>query len=233
MKIAVIGAGYVGLVTGVCLAEIGHVVTCVDVDAEKIALLNAGKSPIYEPGLQELIVKNMKEDRLEFTNLYNKSISGAKIVYLAVGTPSNENGSADLTALSEAAISIAKFITEYTVIVIKSTVPVGTNEEIQQIIQRNLVKNIEFDMVSNPEFLREGAAINDTFHGDRIVIGSSNEKAGDLLEEVTKPFNIPVYRTSIRSAELIKYASNAFLATKISFINEISNLCEKLDADID
>ncbi|MCI1776639.1 MAG: UDP-glucose/GDP-mannose dehydrogenase family protein [Paenibacillus lautus] len=233
MKIAIIGAGYVGLVTGVCLAEVGHEVTCIDVDAKKVALLNAGRSPIYEPGLEELMVENMKEDRLYFTDLYNEGLAGAKVVYLAVGTPPNENGSADLTALREAATAVAKYLTEYTVIVIKSTVPIGTNDEIQQIIRRNLFNDIEFDMVSNPEFLREGTAINDTFHGDRIVIGASNEKAGDIVEGVTKPFNISVFRTSVRSAELIKYASNAFLATKISFINEIANLCERLDANIE
>ncbi|MBU5670963.1 UDP-glucose dehydrogenase family protein [Paenibacillus brevis] len=233
MKIAVIGTGYVGLVTGVCLADIGHRVTCIDVNITKIRLLREGKSPIFEPGLQEMIQRNMLENRLRFTNEINAGIDQASIIYIAVGTPSNEDGTADLSAIQDAAVSIAKHIKHDVVIVTKSTVPIGTNDRIKAIIEDHKVdKSIRVDIVSNPEFLREGSAISDTFNGDRIVIGSDSEKAADIIEEINKPFQIPIFRTSIRSAEMIKYASNAFLATKISFINEISNLCEKLDADV-
>ncbi|GIP60220.1 UDP-glucose dehydrogenase family protein [Paenibacillus woosongensis] len=233
MRISVIGTGYVGLVTGVCLAEIGHIVTCIDIDALKINLLRSGKSPIYEPGLEELIVKNMAEGRLHFTNQYNEGLIRAEVIYIAVGTPSNEDGTADLSALEDAAIAIADQISNDVVIVTKSTVPIGTGDRLKAIIEYNKSNDsVSFEMVSNPEFLREGSAINDTFYGDRIIIGSDSVKAAEMIEEINKPFQIPIYKTSIRSAEMIKYASNAFLATKISFINEISNLCEKLDADI-
>lgn len=233
MKIAVIGTGYVGLVTGVCLADIGHEVTCIDVDIAKVRLLREGKSPIFEPGLQEMIKKNITEDRLRFTNQVGEGIDQARVIYIAVGTPSNVEGTADLKSIEEAAISIARFISQDAVIVTKSTVPIGTNDRIRAIIEENKRDaSVTIDIVSNPEFLREGSAVNDTFNGDRIIIGSDSEKAADIVEEIYKPLQVPVYRTSIRSAEMIKYASNAFLATKISFINEIANLCEKLDADI-
>lgn len=233
VKIAVIGTGYVGLVTGVCLADIGHEVTCIDVDIAKVRLLREGKSPIFEPGLQEMIKKNITEDRLRFTNQVGEGIDQARVIYIAVGTPSNAEGTADLKSIEEAAISIARFISQDAVIVTKSTVPIGTNDRIRAIIEENKRDvSVTIDIVSNPEFLREGSAINDTFNGDRIIIGSDSEKAADIVEEINKPLQVPVYRTSIRSAEMIKYASNAFLATKISFINEIANLCEKLDADI-
>lgn len=233
MKIAVMGTGYVGLVTGVCLADIGHEVTCIDVDIAKVSLLREGKSPIFEPGLQEMIKKNISEDRLRFTNDIDEGMDQAKVIYIAVGTPSNVDGTADLKAIEEAAISIARYLKHDVVVVTKSTVPIGTNERIKGIIEENKVNDsVTIDIVSNPEFLREGSAINDTFNSDRIIIGSDNEIAADIIEEINKPFQVPIYRTSIRSAEMIKYASNAFLATKISFINEIANLCEKLDADI-
>lgn len=233
MKIAVMGTGYVGLVTGVCLADIGHQVTCIDVDMAKVRLLREGKSPIFEPGLQEMIKKNITENRLRFTNEVNEGIDQAKVIYIAVGTPSNVDGTADLKAIEEAAISIARYLKHEVVVVTKSTVPIGTNDRIKGIIEENKVNDsVTIDIVSNPEFLREGSAINDTFNSDRIIIGSDNERAADIIEEINKPFQVPIYRTSIRSAEMIKYASNAFLATKISFINEIANLCEKLDADI-
>jgi len=233
MKITVIGTGYVGLVTGVCLAEAGHQITCLDIDSQKIQCLKSGRSPIYEPGLEERIQRNLLKDRLHFTDNYELGIRDASAIYLAVGTPSNPDGTASLEALEHAAIEVARLIEqEYVVIVTKSTVPVGTNDRLRLLIEKNLTRDIQFDIVSNPEFLREGTAINDTFFGDRIIIGSDNSKSADIVEEINKPFNIPVFRTTIRSAEMIKYASNAFLATKISFINEISNLCEKLDADI-
>lgn len=233
MKIAVMGTGYVGLVTGVCLADIGHQVTCIDVDMAKVRLLRDGKSPIFEPGLHEMIKKNITENRLRFTNEVDEGIDQAKVIYIAVGTPSNVDGTADLKAIEEAAISIARYLKHEVVIVTKSTVPIGTNDRIKGIIEENKMNDsVTIDIVSNPEFLREGSAINDTFNSDRIIIGSDNERAADIIEEINKPFQVPIYRTSIRSAEMIKYASNAFLATKISFINEIANLCEKLDADI-
>lgn len=232
MKISVIGTGYVGLVTGVCLAEIGHQVTCIDVDLDKVRRLSSGDPIIYEPGLGELISKNLKEGRLAFTDNYSKGLFDVQVIYIAVGTPSNLDGTADLTAIEQAAMMIAANLKNYTVIVTKSTVPIGTNDKIQELIQNHVQNGVEFDIVSNPEFLREGSAVKDMFYGDRIIIGADNKKAADIVEDVIKPFNIPVLRTTIRSAEMIKYASNAFLATKISFINEIANLCEKLDADI-
>lgn len=232
MKISVIGTGYVGLVTGVCLAEIGHHVTCIDVDPDKVYRLRSGDPIIYEPGLGELIRKNLEEGRLTFTDNYSKGLLDVQVIYIAVGTPSNSDGTADLTAIEQAATMIADHLKNYTVIVTKSTVPIGTNHKIQEIIQNRIQNGVTFDIVSNPEFLREGTAVKDMFFGDRIIIGADNKKAADIVEDVIKPFNIPVFRTTIRSAEMIKYASNAFLATKISFINEIANLCEKLDADI-
>jgi UDPglucose 6-dehydrogenase len=233
MNITIVGTGYVGLVTGVCLSEIGHQVTCVDIDKSKIETLRSGTSPIYEPGLEELIVKNADEGRLMFTAKHQEAFEGAEVIYIAVGTPTREDGKTDLSQVESAAKSIAKHIQTYTVIVTKSTVPVGTNHYIKEIILKNMIKSTPFDIVSNPEFLREGSAIHDTFHGDRIVIGADNEKAATLMEEINKPFGIPILKTDIRSAEMIKYASNAFLATKISFINEVANLCEKLGANID
>ncbi|MFE4573237.1 UDP-glucose dehydrogenase family protein [Paenibacillus chitinolyticus] len=233
MKITVIGTGYVGLVTGVCLSQIGHHVTCIDFNLNKIQMLQAGQSPIYEPGLEDLINENIKAGRLLFTDNYATGVEDASAIYIAVGTPSMEDGTADLSSLEQAAREIARHLKKYTVIITKSTVPIGTNDKLRVIIQENKRENITFDMVSNPEFLREGSAINDTFNGDRIIIGADSQKARDIVDDINKPFNIPVYHTTIRSAEMIKYASNAFLATKISFINEISNLCSKLDANID
>ncbi|MGG4489370.1 UDP-glucose dehydrogenase family protein [Metabacillus idriensis] len=233
MKIAIIGTGYVGLVTGVCLAEIGHEVTCIDLNTEKIEQLKRGMSPIYEPGLEELMEKNYSAGRLGFTT---NSIIGLKdkdAVYIAVGTPQSEDGAADLTYVLNAARSIGENITRDAVIVTKSTVPIGTNEKVRQIVLSNLQFNVGAEVISNPEFLREGSAIFDSFNGDRIVIGSDHKEAGDLVEEINKPFGLPILRTSLHSAEMIKYASNAFLATKISFINEIANLSEKTNASIE
>ncbi|WP_433744992.1 UDP-glucose dehydrogenase family protein [Falsibacillus pallidus] len=233
MKIAIAGTGYVGLVTGVCLSDIGHQVTCFDISEEKIDLLSKGKSPIYEPGLEELIQKNKDEHRLHFTSRASEAYADADCVFIAVGTPENEDGSANLNFVLNAAKDIAQHIRKDIVVVTKSTVPVGTNDVIHQTITQNLKKSLKVSMVSNPEFLREGSAIQDTFHGDRIVIGADNQKAGDIIEEIYQNLKLPVVRTSVRSAEMIKYASNAFLATKISFINEIANLSEKVGANIE
>lgn len=233
MKITITGTGYVGLVTGVCLSDVGHQITCYDIDQEKIDLLNSGKSPIYEPGLDELIQKNIANGRLSFTADVKEAYSDTDSIFIAVGTPPNEDGSANLSYLENAAIDIAKYITKDCIVVTKSTVPVRTNEHIGRIIQEQLPTDLKVKIVSNPEFLREGSAIHDTFNGDRIVIGSDDEEAGKIIEEIYSPFKLPVVRTDLRSAEMIKYASNSFLALKISFINEIANLCEKVGGNIE
>ncbi|MBK5508071.1 UDPglucose 6-dehydrogenase [Bacillus sp. RC55] len=233
MNIAIFGTGYVGLVTGVCLSDIGHRVTCIDIDENKVAKMKAGISPIYEPGLDELMSKNIKENRLLFTTDCRQGIEEADVIYIAVGTPQQADGSANLKYIEQVALDIAYNLTKDTIVVIKSTVPVGTNDHVKNIIQQNLKADVKISMVSNPEFLREGSAIQDSFNGDRIVIGADNTKTADIMEEVNKPFNVPVFKTTIRSSEMIKYAANAFLATKISFINEIANICEKLDADVE
>lgn len=231
MKITVVGTGYVGLVTGITLAEIGHEVICIDVDETKVEMLKNGQSPIYEPGLENLLNDNLIKGRLWFTTNLRHAYENSEVVYIAVGTPANKDGTANLSYIEQAAIDIAKNMKRRKIIVTKSTVPVGTNDHI-----KNLMKNyttVPFEMVSNPEFLREGSAIFDTFHGDRIVIGADNDEAATTIANVNKPFKIPIYQTDIRSAEMIKYASNAFLATKISFINEIANLCEKVGANVE
>lgn len=232
-NIAVIGTGYVGLVTGVCLSEIGHKVTCVDIDRQKVEMLKNGISPIYEPGLPELIEKNVNKGNLYFTYNYNEAFQNVDVIYVAVGTPQFENGSVNLQYVEEAAKTIANFINKSAVIVIKSTVPVGTNEKVLEIIKKKVSSDIKIDVVSNPEFLREGSAVYDSFHGDRIIIGSDNKYATKIIEEINKPFQVPIIITDTRSAEMIKYASNAFLAMKISFINEIAEICEKLGANIE
>ncbi|EOO70940.1 MULTISPECIES: UDP-glucose dehydrogenase family protein [Bacillus cereus group] len=233
MNIAIFGTGYVGLVTGVCLSDIGHRVTCIDIDENKVAKMRAGISPIYEPGLDELMSKNIKENRLSFTTDCRQGIEDADVIYIAVGTPQQADGSANLKYIEQVALDIAHTLKKDTIVVIKSTVPVGTNDHVKNLIQQNLKVDVKVNMVSNPEFLREGSAIQDSFYGDRIVIGAENAKTADIMEEVNKPFNVPVFKTTIRSSEMIKYAANAFLATKISFINEIANICEKLDADVE
>jgi len=230
-KIAVVGTGYVGLVTGIALAAIGHYVTCIDVDENKVKQLKRAISPIFEPGLEEIMKKNIEDDKLHFTTEYDKAIPGAEVVYIAVGTPENKDGTANLEYIVQAAMQIAEHMTSSIVIAMKSTVPVGTNEYIKKTISANTKFSVE--VISNPEFLREGSAIYDAFQGDRIVIGASDEKAANLIEEINKPFGIPIFKTDLRSAEMIKYASNAFLATKISFINEIANLCDMLGANIE
>jgi UDPglucose 6-dehydrogenase len=233
MKIAVVGTGYVGLVTGVCLAEIGHHVTCIDIDEEKILLMNQGISPIYEPDLEPLMKRNINQNRLSFTSNYQCGFHNADVIYIAVGTPQSEGGSPNLSYIKQAALNIAEHINRDVIVVTKSTVPVGTNDAIKNWINAHLIHNVTVEIISNPEFLREGSAVHDTFYGDRIVIGATNEKAASVIEEINKPFNIPIFKTSLRSAEMIKFASNAFLAAKISFINEISNICEKTGANIE
>ena len=233
MNIAVIGTGYVGLVTGVSLSEIGHNVTCIDVNEDKVAKMKQGISPIYEPGLSELMTKNINEKRLDFTTVHLEGLRQADVIYIAVGTPENKDGSADLSFISQAAQDIAEYIERDVIVVTKSTVPVGTNAMIKEIIQTHLVHDLQVEVVSNPEFLKEGTAIHDSFHGDRIVIGADSEHAFSIIEKINEPFGVPIFKTDIKSAEMIKYASNAFLATKISFINEISNICELLGANIE
>lgn len=233
MKIAVVGTGYVGLVTGVALSHIGHDVTCVDIDEKKVKRMRKGISPIYEPGLEELMLQNIEDNRLHFTTSHQEGFENAEVVYIAVGTPEREDGSANLSYIEQVSKDIAKNAQRDIIVVTKSTVPVGTNHYIKQIILENLTENIKIEVVSNPEFLREGSSVYDTFNGDRIVVGSDSIEAANVIEEINKPFGIPVYKTDIRSAEMIKYASNAFLATKISFINEIANICEKTGANIE
>ncbi|WP_249869268.1 UDP-glucose dehydrogenase family protein [Oceanobacillus saliphilus] len=233
MEISVIGTGYVGLVTGVCLAHIGNEVTCIDIDKEKVNTLKKGISPIYEEGLTELMEENIKNGKLNFTSDYKEGLQGKKVVYIAVGTPQSDDGSADLTFVNRACESIAQNLEDDVIIVTKSTVPVGTNEYIKQKIEMDLKKEVNIKIASNPEFLRQGSAVYDTFNGDRIVIGSDDEHALELLEKINEGFGLPILKTDLRSAEMIKYASNAFLATKISFINEMANLSEKIGANID
>lgn len=233
MKLTVVGTGYVGLVTGVTLSEIGHHVTCVDIDKVKIEKMKKGISPIYEPFLSELMQKNIEAGRLSFTTSFEEGFNDAQVIYIAVGTPENDDGSANLQYVEQVATTIALTAKQDTIVVTKSTVPVGTNDRLQRIIDHTKLYHISIEVVSNPEFLREGSAIIDSFNGDRIVIGARSEKVASVLEEVNRPFNIPIYKTDIRSAEMVKYASNAFLATKISFINEIANICERVGADVE
>ncbi|KXY71827.1 MULTISPECIES: UDP-glucose dehydrogenase family protein [Bacillus] len=233
MKIAIFGTGYVGLVTGVCLSDIGHDITCIDIDIKKVEKMKDGISPIYEPGLDKLMQKNIKAGRLSFTTEYSEVLKNVDLIYIAVGTPQKEDGSANLQYIEQVALEIAGIIEKDMIIVTKSTVPVGTNDYLKDLILKHLKFDVKINMVSNPEFLREGSAVHDSFHGDRIVIGADSEEIANIVQEVNKPFRTPVFKTTIRSAELIKYASNAFLATKISFINEISNICEKVNANVD
>ena len=235
MHIAVIGSGYVGLVTGACFAEFGVDVACVDVDADKIAQLSRGHATIYEPGLEQLIQKNLHAGRLRFTTDLQSAVEPASVVFLAVGTPPKSDGSADLKFVENATREIARHIQSYKVVAMKSTVPVGTGKRLTQLIKDNLSKPVTFSVVSNPEFLREGAAIGDFMRPDRVVIGSNDAEATELMRELYRPLYLietPFVITSVEGAELIKYAANAFLATKISFINEIADLCEKVGCDV-
>lgn len=229
-KIAVIGTGYVGLVTGTCLAEIGHQVFCVDIDKDKIENLKKGIVPIYEPGLDELVKKNFENKNLSFTTDFGEAVSGAEVVFIAVGTPPMADGSVDLKYVRSAAESIGKAMNGYKVIVDKSTVPIGTGDAVKRIIS-NYYKD-EFDVVSNPEFLREGSAVGDFMNPDRIVIGNGSSKAREIMLDLYSPLSGERVLTNIKTAEMIKYASNAYLATSISFINSIANVCEKVGADV-
>jgi UDPglucose 6-dehydrogenase len=230
MKIAVLGTGYVGLSTGVCLSKIGHHVTCIDINEQKINQLLQGISPIYEPGLEDLLTANMGAGRLHFTTSLSKALADIEIIVVAVGTPQGDDGSADLSYLVQAAKDISPYVTLDTIVVIKSTVPVGTNDLVKKMFED--LCGFPVKMVSNPEFLRQGSAIEDTLKADRIIIGSENREAAGKISDMYQPLNVPVILTSTRSAEMIKYASNAFLATKISYINEIANLCEAVGADV-
>lgn len=232
MNISIIGSGYVGLVTGACFAELGNTVICADNDVKKISSLKKGIIPIYEPGLAELVKNNLKKKRLKFTSGIREAICNSEIIIIAVGTPSMENGEADLTGIENVARNIALNINGYKLIVEKSTVPVETCSWVKRTIETYVKKKIQFDVASNPEFLREGQAINDFMHPDRIVVGVESKKAKDLLVSLYKPLNAPLVVTDIKSAELIKHASNAFLATKISFINAVSRVCDKAGADV-
>jgi UDPglucose 6-dehydrogenase len=235
MHIAVIGSGYVGLVTGACFAEFGVDVACVDVDANKIAQLSRGQATIYEPGLDQLLQKNLQAGRLKFTTDLASAVEPASVVFLAVGTPPKPDGSADLTFIENATREVASHIHGYKVVAMKSTVPVGTGKWLTKLIKEHLPKSVDFNVVSNPEFLREGAAIADFMRPDRVVIGSDDERATELMRELYRPLYLietPFVITSVEGAELTKYAANAFLATKISFINEIANLCERVGCDV-
>ena len=235
MKIAMVGTGYVGLVSGVCFSDFGHDVICVDKDPAKVEMLEAGKVPIYEPGLDELMAKNVAAGRLSFTGDLAAAVDGADAIFIAVGTPTRRgDGHADLTYVMAAAEEIAQALTDYTVVVTKSTVPVGTNRQVKQTIAK-ANPEAQFDVASNPEFLREGAAIDDFMHPDRVVVGVQHERAAEVMAEIYRPLylrDFPIMTTDLESAEMIKYAANAFLATKITFINEIAALCERTGADV-
>lgn len=232
MKITVIGAGYVGLVTGACLAHLGNEVFCVDKDLSKIHQLAEGKVPIYEMGLEEMVRQNLEAGRLGFTTEVSWAIGESEVIFITVGTPSTEEGEADLSAVREVAEEIAASINGYKVIVNKSTVPVGSTRMVERIIGERIDGLYDFDVVSNPEFLREGSAVQDFLHPDRIVIGADNQRAIGVMTELYRPIRAPLVVTDPASAEMIKYASNAFLATKVSFINAISNICEAVGADV-
>lgn len=231
-NVTVIGTGYVGLVSGTVFADKGNSVICLDIDEEKINRLLRGDVPIYEPGLQELVIRNMSSGRLDFTTDAKRAVQSSDIIFIAVGTPSAEDGSADLRYVQAVCRDIAQNMDRHKIIVNKSTVPVGTADKVKLWIEEHLEKDVPFDVVSCPEFLREGSAVRDSLNPDRIVIGGANPEAVKVLNKLHEPFDAPIIETDPRSAEMIKYASNAFLATKISFINEISNICEKVDADV-
>ena len=232
MNVAVIGTGYVGLVTGVVFADLGNDVTCVDKDRAKVEQLQSGKPTIYEPGLEEMLLRNIRDERLTFTDSISDAVKKCDVVFIAVGTPPKDNGETDLSQVESAAAEIARSMEGYKVIVNKSTVPVGTGLFVRNVIVKNQRVKADFHVVSNPEFLREGSAIKDTLEPDRIVIGAPNHTVAMTLLELYAPLERPMLITDLASAEMIKYASNAFLATKISFINAIANLCEKVGADV-
>jgi UDPglucose 6-dehydrogenase len=233
MDLSIIGSGYVGLVTGACFADVGHNVICVDNDSRKVESLQAGKVPIYEPGLEEIIHRNVSAHRLRFTGSIKEGVDNSQIVFIAVPTPQHSDGSVDLSFIEKVAREIAGVLTSYRVIVDKSTVPVKTGEKVAESIKRYNRHGAQFDVVSNPEFLREGCAVGDLMHPDRIVIGAQSDHAVDLMKKVYEPFMAPILVTDINSAELIKHAANSFLALKISYINAVSAICEASGADVE
>jgi len=235
MNICVIGTGYVGLVTGACLAEFGMNLICVDNDIQKIDLLKQGKVFLYEPGLEDLVSKNMREGRLRFSLSIEEGVRSSLVIFIAVGTPSRDDGSADLRFVEEVAEEIAQYMNGYKVVVMKSTVPVGTSCWLKQFIQKHQPRSASFDIVSNPEFQREGSAIEDFIRPDRVVIGAESEQAIAIMKDIYSALYLietPFVITTLETAEMIKYATNAFLATKVTFINEIANLCERVGADV-
>ena len=233
MKIVVAGTGYVGLVTGACLSEIGHKVTCVDIDENKVTMMKKGISPIYEPGLDELLKRNYEEGRLDFTTDYKNAYKDANIVFIGVGTPEREDGSANLDYVFKVCEQIAESVENNCLVVVKSTVPIGTNDRVEEFLKEHVKASIHIEVASNPEFLAQGPAVKDTLYASRIVIGVESKEAEEKLRYVYEGFNQPIVVTNRRSAEMIKYASNDFLALKISFINEIANVCEIVGANIE
>jgi len=231
-KIAVAGTGYVGLVAGVCFAEMGHQVLCVDIDKVKVKLMQSGVSPIYEENLEELMQKNYAAARIDYTTDFKSAYKDADVVFIGVGTPENEDGSANLSYIATVARQIAENVEKDCLIVVKSTVPVGTNDKVEQFINDFLVNDVRVEVASNPEFLAQGSAVHDTLYAKRIIIGTESEWAENLLKKIYEPFNLPIVAVNRRSAEMIKYASNDFLALKISYINDIANLCELVGADV-
>jgi len=232
MNICIVGTGYVGLVSGTVFAHKGHNVICIDKEEDKIHMLKEGKMPIYEPDLEKMVVENYKAKRLKFSTDVGEGVRSSQIIVIAVGTPPSEDGRADLSHIEQVARQIARHINEYKIIVEKSTVPVQTGEKVQLTIQRNIKQEFEFDVVSNPEFLKEGAAIEDALHPDRIVVGTSSERARKVMQELYKDFGAPIIMTDVKSAEIIKHAANSFLACKISYINAVARICELAGANI-
>ena len=233
MKIAVAGTGYVGLVAGVCFAEKGHNVICVDVDENKVNMMKSGICPIYEENLEELMVKNYNEGRLEYTTNYKEAYKDADVIFIGVGTPEQEDGSANLAFVATVSRQIAESVEKDCLVVVKSTVPIGTNDKVEQFIKDSLVRDVKIDVASNPEFLAQGHAVRDTLQAKRIVIGTESKEAEQKLREIYEPFGLPIVSVNRRSAEMIKYASNDFLALKISYMNDIANLCELVGANIE
>lgn len=233
MKISVAGTGYVGLVTGVCLAEAGHTVTCVDIDEKKVRLMESGISPIYESGLEELMQKNYAAGRLHYTTDYRGAYKDAEVIFIGVGTPEMPDGSANLSFIATVSRQIAEAVEKDCLVVVKSTVPIGTNDKVEQFIKDFLVHDVKIEVASNPEFLAQGTAVHDTLHAARFIIGTQSHEAEKKLMEVYEPFHLPIVSVNRRSAEMIKYASNDFLALKISYMNDIANLCELVGADIE
>ncbi|MBO1704211.1 UDP-glucose dehydrogenase family protein [Eubacterium callanderi] len=231
MKLAIAGTGYVGLVTAVCMAEKGHHVTCVDINEEIVNILNQGKSPIYEKDLEALMLKN--KDRIVYTTDYKKAYKDVEVIFIGVGTPEKKDGSANLSYVYSVVDQIAETVENDCVVVVKSTVPIGTNDKVEKRLNENKKNNVKFDVISNPEFLAQGTAVEDTLHASRIVIGSESKDVEETMLKIYENFNVPIVTTNRRSAEMIKYASNDFLALKISYINEIANLCEEIGANID